>query len=94
MFMNEEDIVFEAGVEMWLETEVHDNRIMMTVDVCVDAVQAFEDLSNQGRKSLWERHAYRFRMSLRNSSMFKVSPRRSRHAPILLGNICSLSMLL
>ena len=77
MFVNEEDIVFEAGVEMGLETQVHDDRVMVAVDVCVDAVQAFEDLPDQSRESLGERDAYQPNefLSGRRAYVCKVSSR-------------------
>ena len=44
MFIDEQDVVLEACVEMWLEAELHDDGVVVAVDVGVDAVQAFEDL--------------------------------------------------
>jgi hypothetical protein len=44
MLIDEEDVVLEACIEMWLEAQLHDDRVVVAVDVCVDAVQAFEDL--------------------------------------------------
>lgn len=36
---------------------MHDHRVVMAVDVCVDAIQALEDLADGGRKVFGERHA-------------------------------------
>lgn len=45
MLIDEENVVFEARVQMWLKTQVDDHRVVVAVDMCVDAVQALEDLS-------------------------------------------------
>lgn len=47
MFIDEQDVVLEAGVQMWLETEVHYDRIVVAVDMGVDTVQALEDLAEE-----------------------------------------------
>jgi hypothetical protein len=44
MLIDEEDVVLEACIEMWLEAQLHDDGVVVAVDVGVDAVQAFEDL--------------------------------------------------
>jgi hypothetical protein len=44
MLVNKENIVLEAGVEMWLKSEVDDNRIVVAVNVGVDTIQSFEHL--------------------------------------------------
>jgi len=36
--------MFETGVQMRLQPQVHNDRVMMTVDVGVDAVQSLEQL--------------------------------------------------
>jgi hypothetical protein len=38
VFINEQDIVLEAGVEMRLETEMHYHWVVVAVDVGVDTV--------------------------------------------------------
>lgn len=30
--------MLEAGIQMWFKTELSDDMVMMTVDMCVDAV--------------------------------------------------------
>lgn len=42
--------MLETRVEMRLEAEVHDDGIVMAVDVRVDAIQALEDVAD----TLWE----------------------------------------
>jgi hypothetical protein len=44
MLIDEQDIVLEAGIEMWLETQVDDDGIVVTVDVGVYSIQALENL--------------------------------------------------
>lgn len=54
MLVDEQDVVLEAGVEMRLETESDDDRVVVAVDVRVDAVEALEKLTDQGRELLGE----------------------------------------
>ena len=42
MLINEKHIVLEASIEMWLEAQMNYDRVVVAVDVCVHAVQAFE----------------------------------------------------
>ena len=46
VLINEEDIVLEAGVEMRLQTEMNDDLVVVAVDVCVNAVEALEQLAH------------------------------------------------
>ena len=54
MLVNEQDIMLEAGVEVWLETKMNDDWVVVTVDVGVDSVQTLEDLANCLRELLRE----------------------------------------
>ena len=47
VLVNEEHILLEAGVEVWLEAQFADNGVMVAVDVGVNAVHALEDLAHQ-----------------------------------------------
>lgn len=51
--------MLEAGVQVWLKTEVYDDWVVVAVDVGVDSVQTFEDLSEETWEGLGERNAYR-----------------------------------
>ena len=42
MFIYEQHIMLEAGIEMRLEAQVHDDRIVVAVDVGVNSVEALE----------------------------------------------------
>ena len=57
MLINEEHIMLKARVEVWFQTKLHNDRVVMTVDMSVDAVEAFEDLPDQGRESFREGNA-------------------------------------
>ena len=57
MLVDEQDIVFEAGVEVRLQTELNDDRIVMAVDMRVDPIKSLEQLPDQGWERLRERHA-------------------------------------
>lgn len=54
MFIDEQDVVLEAGVQMWLETEVNHDRVVMAVDMGVDTVQTLENLAEKTGESLGE----------------------------------------
>lgn len=45
MLVNEENVVLEARVQMWLKTQVDDNGVVVAVNVRVHSVQALEDLT-------------------------------------------------
>jgi hypothetical protein len=57
MLVDEQDIVLEAGIQMRLKTQMHNHRVVMAVDVRVDAIQALEYLADSGRKVFGERDA-------------------------------------
>jgi hypothetical protein len=54
MLINEQNIVLEAGIEMRFEAQLNNNRVVVAVDVCVDAVETFKDISEEGGKRLRE----------------------------------------
>ena len=47
-------IVFETCVQMGLQSETANDTIVMAVDVCVDAVQTFEDDFDRLLEIRWE----------------------------------------
>lgn len=51
--------MLEARIEMRLETESADDRIVVAVDVRIDTIKALEDLADEGHKGLGERSACR-----------------------------------
>ena len=88
MLIDEQNIVLETGVQMWLETELDHDWIVVTIDVRVYSVEALEKLPDQGGKSSrkWD--------TLSNVIIHSNVALVSQLLPILLGNICSLSILL
>jgi hypothetical protein len=54
VFIDKQDVVLEAGVQVGLETEMYHNRVVVTVDVCVDSVQTLEDLAEETGEGLGE----------------------------------------
>ena len=50
MLVDEEDVVFEARVQVWFETQMHNHRVVVAVYVGVDTVEALEELA----KKAWE----------------------------------------
>ena len=84
--------MLEACIQVRLEAKVDDDRIVVTVDMGVDAVHAFEDLKNERLERFGER--YTCRLSVAQSYYMNLcSGKIVLHLPILLGNICSLSIL-
>ena len=67
MLINEKYIMLEARIEMWLQTQLDNDRIMMTVDVGVDAVETFEDLADEGGESFGEGDAWKWVFSVGRS---------------------------
>lgn len=57
--MDEEDVVLEAGVEMWFESQVVDNRVVMAIHMRVDSVKTFEHLTDQAGECLWKCDPYK-----------------------------------
>jgi hypothetical protein len=45
VFINEQNIMFEACIQMWLKAKMNYDRIVVAVDVSVDTVQSLEELS-------------------------------------------------
>lgn len=54
MLIDKQDIVFEASVEVRLEAEVHDNWVVVAVDMSIDTVETLEDLTDETGEGLWE----------------------------------------
>jgi hypothetical protein len=54
MFIDKQDVMLEAGVEMGFEAEVYYYRVMMAVDMGVDTIQTFEDLAEETGEGLGE----------------------------------------
>lgn len=50
MLVNKQNVLLEACVQMWLEAELTDYGVVVAVNVCVDAVHALEDLTDQRRE--------------------------------------------
>jgi hypothetical protein len=48
--------VLEAGIKMGFQAEIHDNWIMMAVDMCVHSIKALEHLENERFETAWERN--------------------------------------
>lgn len=40
--IDEKHVMLETGVQMRFQSQVHDYRIMMAVDMCIHSIQAFE----------------------------------------------------
>jgi hypothetical protein len=56
--LHEEDVVLEACVEVWFEAEVDDDRVVVAVDMCIHAIETFEDLKDEWAEGTWEGYTY------------------------------------
>lgn len=54
VLIDEQNIVLETGVQVRFETQVHNDLIVVTIDVRVDSVKPFEKLSYRAWEMLWE----------------------------------------
>lgn len=70
MFIDEQDVVLEASIQMWLEAEVYHDRVVVAVDMGVDTVQALEDLPEETGECLRKGNTC-------NPAMSAVAPLRS-----------------
>lgn len=50
MFVNEKDVMLEAGIEMSLEAKLTDDRIVVAVYMSINSIHSFENLSDHARK--------------------------------------------
>lgn len=48
MLIDEKHVMLEARIEMRLEAQLNDDRVVVAVDVRIDAVQTLEHVSDQG----------------------------------------------
>lgn len=58
MLIDEQDVVFEAGIEVGLQPELTDNWVVVAVDVSIDTVHSLEDLTNHAWERLGEVDTY------------------------------------
>lgn len=55
MLIDEQHIMLEARIEMGFQAQLNNDGVVMAVDVCVDTVEALEDVSEEGGERLRER---------------------------------------
>lgn len=46
VFINEQHVLLEARVQMWLQAELADHRVMVAIYVRIDTIHALEDLAH------------------------------------------------
>lgn len=83
--------MLETCVQVRLKSEMHNDGVMVAVDVRVDTVEAFEDLSDKRWECFGERDACTVSQDLAGG---KNDLRIWMNLPTRLGNMDSLSMLL
>lgn len=64
MLINEKNVVLEACVQMGLESKLYNNRVMVTVDVGVNSVESFEELTDQDWECFREGNTYVYGVSM------------------------------
>jgi hypothetical protein len=94
VLVDEEHVLLEAGVEMRLQAQLPHDRVVVAIDVGIDAVHALEDLANQSRERLGEGHACAGCQQFALIRFEKPQAGKERASPIRLGRTASLSMLL
>jgi hypothetical protein len=52
MLIDEQDIMLEARIKMGFKTQLNNHRIVVTVNVRIDAVEALEHVADEGGESL------------------------------------------
>lgn len=57
MLVDEKYVVLEASIEMRFQAQFDDDRVVVAVDVGIDAVQALEHISDEGGEGLWKGNA-------------------------------------
>lgn len=57
VFIDEQDVVLEAGVQMGLEAQMYDDGVVMAVDMGVDTIQTLEDLAQKAGEGFGEGNA-------------------------------------
>jgi hypothetical protein len=57
MLINKQHIMLKACIEMRLKTQLNNDRVVVAVNVRVDAVQALEHVADEGGKGLGKGHA-------------------------------------
>ena len=67
VLIDEQDVVFEAGVEMRFQTQMHNDGVVMAVNVCVHPVKTLENLPDCLTKMLWKLNTYRLRVLAKGS---------------------------
>ena len=87
MLVYEQDVVLEACVQMWFQSELKHDRVVVAVDMRIHSVQPLEHLADESWEGLWKWHTWKITLAPR----YVVGTYRT--VPILLGNCCSLSML-
>jgi hypothetical protein len=55
MLINEQHVVLEARIQVRLQSQLNDDRVVVAVNVRVNTVEALEHVANEGRKCLRER---------------------------------------
>lgn len=56
VFIHKQDVVLETGIEMWFQSEMDDDVVVMAVDVGIDTVETLEKLSHCSGEVFGKRH--------------------------------------
>jgi len=56
MLVYEQDVVLEARIEMWFQSQLKHDWVVVAVDMSIHTIQPLEHLANESWEGLWERH--------------------------------------
>ena len=56
MLVHEQDVVLEARIEMWFQSQLKHDRVMVAVDMSIHSVQPLEHLADESWEGLRERN--------------------------------------
>lgn len=65
MLIDKQHVVLETGVEMRLKAKVHDDWVVVAIDMGVHSVQTLEELADETREGLGERNTCDYRVGLK-----------------------------
>ena len=85
--------MLEARVEVWLEPQLDDDRVVVAVDMCVNTIQAFEDVTEKSREGLreWDADSAREHLLIVDVAL---NPRHQVLDILWCGHLCRLLVVL
>ena len=85
MLIHKQNVMLEARIQVRFEAEVDNDRVVVTIDMGIDAIHAFEDLEEERLERLRERYTCRlsvaqsYHVSLRGGSVYEPTNSAWKH---------------